>query len=494
MGGLIPDVDAIVETELGSVSGSGPQVPARGSPWAILHRAARSVRRGVGAFLEPVARERRAVNRQRRDDLAPHLKGPEQILGLSHHSCGATHGVMERCDFACTSCYLDKAANATPPLPAAEVRHQLDVLRAFLGPQGKAQITSGEVTLLPREVLGGYVRYAKRIGLDPMIMTHGQRLLDQPKDLEDLVRLDGLEKISIHVDVTQRGRREWRPGLREQDLHPVRGRYAQLIRRVRAQTGRTLHAAHTVTVTSQNLDDVAEVVRWVKDHADAFRMVSFQPAAEVGRTQDQRVVDLTLDGIWERICDGLGRSLNRHAMHFGHAECHIMSPLVIVRCADQQLVLETARRGASWDRVFLRRVMRGIGGYSTRGRTRVENVFGVLGLVARNPRLLVESPLYALYRMWHERGSLAGIVGGMIRGHRLSVRPLAIVVHKFMSPDELDTDIGRERLAACVFQVPVENRMVPMCQLNATPMRGQINRAMKARAGESKALDSVALL
>ncbi|MGB5571740.1 MAG: hypothetical protein WBO69_00005, partial [Thermoanaerobaculia bacterium] len=202
----------------------------------------------VQTLLQPISPERRRVNAGRFLDLPDSLKTPEQIVGFAHHSCGATHGVLESCDFACTSCYLGEEANAAEPLSREEVFQQLDQLREFLGPQGKAQITAGEVTLLPREVLGEYVRYAIDIGLDPMVMTHGRRFLQEPEYLQRLIEEDGLEKISIHVDATQRGREEWSPFVTEEQLHPVRDRYASLIREMRAKTGRKLHAAHTVTV------------------------------------------------------------------------------------------------------------------------------------------------------------------------------------------------------------------------------------------------------
>jgi hypothetical protein len=109
----------------------------------------------VQTLLQPVSPERRRVNAVRFLDLPDSLKTPEQIIGFAHHSCGATHGLLESCDFACTSCYLGEEANAAEPLSREEVFQQLDQLREFLGPQGKAQITAGEVTLLSRETLAG---------------------------------------------------------------------------------------------------------------------------------------------------------------------------------------------------------------------------------------------------------------------------------------------------------------------------------------------------
>lgn len=436
------------------------------------------------ALIRPIPVERHRGSEERFESLPASLKTEEQILGVAHHSCGATHGVMERCDLACTSCYLGEEANASRPLETAEVHQQLEALREYLGPQGKAQITSGEVTLLPRQVLGGYVRYAREIGLDPMVMTHGRRFLEQPGYLRELVEKDGLEKISIHVDSTQRGRQEWSPFCTEAELHPLRDRYAELIRETRRQTGKKLHAAHTVTVHRRSVDQIPDVMNWLVRNLDAIRMVSFQPVAEVGRTQDHSIEGLTLDDVWEQVCRGLGAEINRDAMHFGHPECHIVTPVVVARAGDRFIVLETVRKGKRWDRSYLRRLLRHVGGYTVRGKSRAENVIGTLSLTLRNPLLLVESLLYGVYRSWGSRRNLAAILLEAIRRQRLSVRPLALVVHKFMSPNELETPVGRERLAACTFKVPVHGEMISMCEMNATDMRSRLYpRAPIRKAG-----------
>lgn len=426
------------------------------------------------SLVRPIAAERRRKSRERFESLPARLQTADQILGVAHHSCGATHGVMERCDLACTSCYLGEEANASEPLAAAEIHRQLDSLRDFLGPQGKAQITSGEVTLLPREVLGSYVRYALEIGLDPMVMTHGRRFLEEPDYLRELIEDDGLEKISIHIDSTQRGREEWSAFCSESELNPLRDRYARLIRDTRKLTGRKLHAAHTVTVHQRNLDQVPDVMRWIVKNLDAFRMVSFQPVAEVGRTQDESIQDLTLESVWKRICEGLGVQINRNAMQFGHPECHIVTPVVVARSGDVTVVLETVRENKKWDRAYLRRLLRHIGGYTVRGKSRVENVLGMGSLTVRNPLLLLETFFYGIYRLWGDRKKLGAVLVEALRKRQLSVRPLALVVHKFMSPSELETTVGRERLAACTFQVPVDGRMISMCELNATELRSKL--------------------
>ena len=60
--------------------------------------------------------------RDRWRSLPPKLRTDQQLAGVGAVACGATHSVMERCNFACTSCYLSAVANATEPAPFDEVR------------------------------------------------------------------------------------------------------------------------------------------------------------------------------------------------------------------------------------------------------------------------------------------------------------------------------------------------------------------------------------
>lgn len=458
-----------------------PAPEARKAP-----KKARGSRLGryLKALLEPISAERRKLNETRWQELPEELRVQQQTMGRSHHSCGATYGVLERCNFACTSCYLSKDANATKALPPEEVFEQLDQLRAYLGPKGKAQITAGEVTLLPRPVLGSYVRYAKSIGLDPMVMSHGERLLAEPSYLESLVREDGLGKVSIHVDSTQRGRQGWNKDLKEKDLHPLRSRYADLVRSVRRSTGRRLDAAHTITVTPRSLPEVPGIVRWLLDNADAFRLVSFQPVAEVGRTQDRTGDSMSLDSVWAKICEGLGQDLNRRSMLFGHPECNVVAPMLILEMAGRRILVEACREGKAWDRAFFGRLIRGFGPFSTIGGEPLRNALALASLILRNLPLALEAPFYGAYRLWGLRRHLLSRIPRLHRIGSLRIRPFAVIIHKFMGPEEVDTPLGQERLAACVFKLPVQGRMVPMCEMNATDLRSSLTRQSIEDAAE----------
>lgn len=161
-----------------------------------------------------------------------------------------------------------------------------------------------------------------------------------------------------------------------------------------------------------------------------------------------------------------------------------MVPLLVVSLAGHRHIVEAVREGKTWDLAFFGRVVRHVGGFVTVHVTPMRALLSIFSLAMRNPSLALELPLYALYRLWGVRRWCLPFALHLVTFRRPTVRPLAIVVHKFMSPDELETPLGRERLHACVFKVPVDGRMVSMCELNATPLRETLNRRLQTQAAD----------
>ena len=166
-------------------------------------------------FLDPVTAEKRALLSERWSALDPAVRLPGQGFGQKATGCGATMGIQPRCDFSCTGCYLGAEANRIPAMPVDAVLRQLDELRRWLGPKSNVQITDGEVTLRPVDELVEILRYARGIGVIPMVMTHGDNLRRQPGLLERLMTDGQLTEVSIHIDITQRGREIGRASCRE---------------------------------------------------------------------------------------------------------------------------------------------------------------------------------------------------------------------------------------------------------------------------------------
>jgi len=294
----------------------------------------RSVKNVFALLRDPVTTEKRQLLTERWSRLAPDLRLPGQGLGQKATGCGATIGIQPRCDFACTGCYLGHEANDIPALPTEAILRQIDEMRRYLGPKSNVQITDGEVTLRPTDELVRILRYARSIGAVPMVMTHGDTFLRRPGLLEQLITEGMLTEVSIHVDITQRGRDGYKAPKSELELMPLRDEFAALVREARKRTGRRLRAAMTLTVTRQNLSQIGDVVRWLLENRDAFSLVSFQPLAQVGRTR-KGLEGVTADELWTEVGKGTaayGLDLRGTGpLHSGHTECTRFVPLLCLQ-------------------------------------------------------------------------------------------------------------------------------------------------------------------
>jgi hypothetical protein len=235
-----------------------------------------------------------------------------------------------------------------------------------------------------------------------------------------------------------------------------------------------------VTVTPHNLDEIPEILDWALDNHDAFRMVSFQPVADVGRTRDRRAPGISLDTVWAKVCETIGRQLNRNALHFGHPACSIVCPLFVVTLGERREIVECVPEGDAHGLTLMGRVLHLMGGLPPLGADLGRGIMRVVWIVARNPDVLASAGLYAMRRLWRERRLLRSIAASVVRLRPIRIRPWILIVHSFMNPEELQTPLGQERLDACVFRVPVHGRLVSMCELNGTDLRMQLNREQGA--------------
>lgn len=438
----------------------------------------------------PVGEEARRLLAANWAGLAPELRVPQQMFGRQGNGCGATIGAMPRCDFACRGCYLNEEANRIPPEPVEAIKAQMRQLRPILGHAGNLQLTDGEVTLRPVEEVVELLRYAQSLGLIPMLMTHGDSFRRRPGLLERLMVEGNLTEVSIHVDTTQRGRKgeRWRTAKTEAELNPLRAEFAEMIRAAQRATGRPLRAATTMTVTRENLGGVADVVAWVARNADAFRLISFQPIAQVGRTEDGYGGGVDVERLWDEVARGLGVAggasrMGEMGVWFGHRACNRMVNGVVVRHAGDRVAFHALRDGADATDV---RVVDGFlarfGGISFRLDGRRERLARIAGVVLAAPRFVLGHLVpYALH--WARRIGDGSVVAGMLRlvTRRAVATPLVLVSHHFMSRAELESPEGQARVAHCVFHVPVDGELLSMCEVNALGVRERYYASLTRR-------------
>ncbi len=433
------------------------------------------------AFRFPIDPEKQALLRARWNSLPDELRTSNQLAGRHLTHCGFTTGASY-CSFRCTHCYLPANANEVPIPSLAQMKEQIDANRRFQGPGGGLQITGGDVADAywrsgRQEELIEITRYAVSVGLVPMLMTHGQTLLEHPEFLEALVLEGGLRQVAVHVDMTQAGRHGF-PINRltsESDLHPVRESFTKLATHIRQRTGLPLELAHNCTVTERNIDSVAEVVRWfLADPARSriWRILSFQPEANTGRTVFS-AHPVTPKLVWQKLCEGIGLPLDGSAYLGGHPDCNQGASLLVEQRSGGYLPL--LPNDDKTKRLFAE-ILATIGAISTMTTDAAGAAsllpYRVAGAFARHPGLAARCLARAA----------ALVVSGQIPPHFLRAlvtgraHTINIGTHNFMDADQVanapNDPVTRARLEACVFKGAVENRAsgeweaVPMCAMN----------------------------
>ena len=79
----------------------------------------------------PVRDEATTLLRNNWQTLPPAMRTAQQMFGRQGNGCGATIGVMPRCDFACRGCYLNAGANRVPAESVEAIKAQMRVLRSI---------------------------------------------------------------------------------------------------------------------------------------------------------------------------------------------------------------------------------------------------------------------------------------------------------------------------------------------------------------------------
>jgi len=408
------------------------------------------------------------------------LRGPTQFLGRHYAGCGATIGAMPKCDFACTGCYLGEDANRAKPSSLMEIQRQLRVLREWLGPAGNVQITDGEVSLRAESEVVAMIRYALAIGLVPMLMTHGETFRRRPGLLERLMVEAGLTEISIHIDTTQRGRRDHFANVRtEAELDPLRQEFAEMIRHARRQTGRRLSVASTVTVTRENLAAVPGIVSWFLGNADTFKMVSFQPLAEVGRT-NRELRGVQPEELWAKIAEGAGDPhLSRGEGWLGHPACSRFVQGVAVKQTKNghpQLV-PLYRRDEPAEMRTLNELLDRTGGLSFRLDTPRQAAGRLAAFAMRHGWFALTRLLPQFIRLRWRAGTWR-------------TNYFCIVSHHFMSAAETATPLGQERLDVCAFKVAINGELKSMCAVNALGLREDFYRSGELAASRAAQVEA----
>ena len=419
--------------------------------------------------------EKRARLDERWAELPDGVKTPEQMVGRHAIGCEGTHGVFPKCDLTCSPCYHSGDANKVRidgEHTVREVDRQMSYLRKRRGPRGHAQLIGGEVSLLAPDDHAAALLSMRSYGREPMSMTHG----DFDYEYLEKVALgaDGkarFRKLSFagHFDSLMRGRRGLPRPHAESELTEYRRRFVDMFTRLRREHGIRSYLAHNMTVTPENVGQIADVV--AEATTMGYSMLSFQPAAFVGddRRWSGRFRDISGDDVWSQIESGLGTRVPHKGAQMGDPRCNrsgfgFMVGNQWIPFIDEKRPEDMAARDMFY---------RDFGGMTIGGVPGWVAGLRLLRGVAAHPRALGPATLYGI--------SLLKRAGGPSALLRNKVRPMTFVMHTFMDAADVtpawellqagvmsdDPTIRgtQERLQACVYAMahPESDMLVPAC-------------------------------
>ncbi|MDH3679863.1 MAG: radical SAM domain-containing protein [Acidimicrobiia bacterium] len=429
--------------------------------------------RDIEEATRPVDPETEAALARRWASLPASAKVPGQLIGRKFTGCEATHGVFPQCDFACKPCYHSADANKVRidgPHTLSEVRRQMAFLRRERGFGAYAQLIGGEVSLLSPTDHAAAIGIMRDHGRIPMSFTHGDFDYDYLRalavDQHDRPRFPHLS-FACHIDTTMLGRTGATKPTSEAQLHDHRRRFCELFDRLRAEYGISSYLAHNMTVTPNNLDQIADVIQ--SCHGQGWRMFSFQPAAYIGNENRWRdgYRELTSDLVWDEIQRGAGTRLPWAAAQVGDTRCNRVTWGAYLRDRYTPLLDDDddadRRMVETWFDAFP-------GNFILRSKALSTLRYG--RSIARRPGVVGELAAWA--------GRFGDRAGGR-RQPWWRLKPVTFVMHRFI--DAADTAAAwdhiqagttatepriveaQERLEACAYSMghPETGQLVPAC-------------------------------
>jgi len=376
---------------------------------------------------------RGAALERARERLGPFFR-ENQVLGRRNAIGCVALEITQHCNLDCTLCYLSENSERVKDVPLPEVFRRIDEIAAQFGAPTSVQITGGDPTLRKREELVAIVRRVRDRGLLPTLMTNG--ILATRDLLEELSRA-GLNDVAFHVDLTQ----ERKGYATEADLNAVRLEYIERAR------GIPIAVIFNTTVCRENFEEIPDMIRFFRRHADVVGMASFQLQADTGRgvlRERDRVI--SLETVRRKIGEGAETEISWDTVLIGHPSCHRIG-----------ITLEANGRlyDLNDDPAFFNRFLTDYQHVMLDRRYPGRAAGALVKEALQKPAWIARALRFFLPKLWKMRRDLLAARG---RVHKLS-----FFVQNFMDASALDP----ERVHACSFMVMTADGPISMCAHNA---------------------------
>jgi len=342
--------------------------------------------------------------------------------------------ITQRCNLDCTACYLSENSEAVKDVPIEELFRRIDIIFAHYGPGTGIQVTGGDPTLRHCDELVAIVRRIADLGMQPALFTNGIRAKRQL-----LTRLAdaGLVDVAFHVDLTQQ-RRGYET---ETALNAVRQDYIERAR------GLPIAVMFNTTVTSDNFDQIPDIIGFFVRNSDVVRLASFQLQADTGRgVLGTRASAITVSTLQKKIELGARTSLSFDTARIGHAHCN-------------RYAMTFVTNGRVYDALddvpFFKAILEASACRTIDRRSRAKAVQNGLGIILRSPRLWPAVIRWLWRKAWLAKYDLLASRG--------RINKLSFFIHNFMDACALK----KERIDACSFMVATHTGPISMCLHNA---------------------------
>ncbi len=342
--------------------------------------------------------------------------------------------ITQRCNLDCSLCYLSENSEAIRDIPIEELFRRIDLIHQHFGEYTNVQVTGGDPTLRQRDELISIVKYIRRLGMQPTLMTNG---IKATRELLTELSIAGLVDVAFHVDTTQ----EIKGYDNEVALNTLREKY---IGRAR---GLGLSIMFNTTVHRGNFHEIPDLVRFFRKHANVIRLISFQLQAETGRgVEGKRPLLITPDTVWKQLETGAGTTLNSKAIRAGHSKCNRYA--IGLRLGDemQDLLEDTQTVG---------KLMQNFQVIKADRRHKFRSLLDCWTHALKKPAAAALFFNWVFHLIWKYKW--------MVFRSKGKINTMSFFMHNFMDAVELDA----ERITACAFKVMTEQGPMSMCLYNA---------------------------
>ncbi|MCC7448330.1 MAG: radical SAM protein [Anaerolineae bacterium] len=169
--------------------------------------------------------------------------------------------VTDKCNIYCRGCYrLNREGHKT----LEQVKEEIRFLQKWRNCDN-ISIAGGEPLIHPDIV--EIVSYIHELGMKPLILTNGVKLVDNRPMMEELKRA-GAVGFTFHID-SEQSRPHWK-GKTELELCELRLDYARMVASVGG-----LFVSFGATIYPTNVHLVPEIVKWANQHIDLINGLVF---------------------------------------------------------------------------------------------------------------------------------------------------------------------------------------------------------------------------